>query len=240
MTAGSLSTLFAWAALICTLAGAVSTGVSLHYRSISSKEKDLEIASIGLEAANSNAEAAKAHERIAVLSTQAEQLRKASAEAQADIAKARANIASAAARNKEAELKLEQLRKAVGPRSLSAKFNEDLKDKPGCNVLISYVADAGDTWALATMIYYMLPRGNGWSVEHARAITEQDRTAALARLRLPEGAPIPRGMDIHFSATGAVRGLPTGVTIMKSVIPAAFRNWKNCRPLRMASSPTSS
>jgi hypothetical protein len=54
MTAGSLSTLFSWAALICTLAGAISTGVALHYRNVSSKEKDFEIASIGLEAAKSN------------------------------------------------------------------------------------------------------------------------------------------------------------------------------------------
>jgi hypothetical protein len=83
MTAGSLSTLFSWAALICTLAGAISTGVALHYRNISSKEKDLEIASIGLEAAKSNAEAAKAHERIAELSTQADALKKDTAQANA-------------------------------------------------------------------------------------------------------------------------------------------------------------
>jgi hypothetical protein len=167
------------------------------------------------------AAATKAHERIAELSVEGEQLRKDTAEAkatlgvaQADIAKAQASIADAEARNKEAELKLEQLRKAVGPRSLSAKFNEDLKDESGCPVIISYVADAGDTWALATMIYFMLPRANGWSVEQPQAITEQDRAEALARRGIPKGAPIPRGMDIYFSATGVVRGRPTGVTIV--------------------------
>jgi hypothetical protein len=57
--------------------------LALHYRNIASKEKDLEIASIGLEAAKSNAEAAKAHAHIAELQTQAESLKFDTAEANA-------------------------------------------------------------------------------------------------------------------------------------------------------------
>jgi hypothetical protein len=222
MTAGSLSTLFSWAALICTLAGAISTGVALHYRNVSSKEKDFEIASIGLEAAKSNAEAAKAHERIADLSTQAERLRKDAAEAnamlgaaQADIARANAEIATAnqrtaefGTRTKEAELKLEQLRRLAGPRSLNHDILvKELEGKPKPHAVeIWYLADASDGWWFAQAILSGLIVA-GWPVGIPVPIPEPDSNDFFKRSQ-------PRAM--------AAGGQPSGLSVVVNLTPQQF------------------
>lgn len=209
MTAGSLSTLFSWAALICTLAGAISTGVALHYRNISSKEKDLEIASIGLEAT-------KAHERIAELSTEAEQLRKGRA---------------------EAELKLEQLRKSVRPRGFGMEFFDLVKDEPGCPIRISYVETASDGASLATQLRLMLPKEKGWVVSDPEPITAREpfiSGLSQGQFRNPDfiaaettmmGTGInPSGISVvigpGFEPPAAWRDLKTGATPIGALIRA--------------------
>lgn len=216
LSAGSLSTWFSWAALVSTFATLFFSGLALHYRSISSKEKDLEVASIKLEAAKSNAEAAKAHERIAELSTEAEQLRKSRA---------------------DAEVKLEQLRKSVRPRGFGMEFFDLVKDEPGCPVRISYVDTASDGASLATQLTFILPKERGWIVGVPEPITAREPFMASASqgfFRSPDfiapensmmGTGInPSGVSIvigpGFEPPAAWRDLKTGATPVGALIRA--------------------
>ncbi|MDE5456303.1 hypothetical protein GWE18_26445 [Bradyrhizobium sp. CSA112] len=59
MSAGSLSTLFSWLALAFTLATLISSGLALHYRHASSKEKDSEISRLNVELSDAGSKVAE-------------------------------------------------------------------------------------------------------------------------------------------------------------------------------------
>jgi flagellar basal body-associated protein FliL len=85
--------------------------------------------------------------------------------AKADIAKAHVSIAEADARTKEAEVKLEELRKQVGPRHLkSQEFIEALVGKPTLPVEIMFLKDDADAFTLSLEIRTALQMA-GWPVQ---------------------------------------------------------------------------
>jgi hypothetical protein len=116
--------------------------------------------------------------------------------AQADIAKANVQIAEANARTKEAELKLEQLRKDLGPRQLQRDiFIRELTGQPTAPVEIMYLQDDPECFALAQQIGLAL-KDAGW----------------------PAGAPkpIPALIISDGPTSMSVDGQPSGVTVVIS------------------------
>jgi hypothetical protein len=74
-------------------------------------------------------------------------------------------VAEANARAKEAELKLEQLRKLAGPRQLDRSiFVKELEGKPKANVQIWYVTDSSDAFSFATQLLGALINA-GWGLD---------------------------------------------------------------------------
>lgn len=115
-------------------------------------------------------------------------------------AKANERAAELDARAKEAELKLEQLRKLVGPRTLQpAPFLEQLKDRPKASVQIWFLEDASDAWQLAFTLSALLHQA-GWEVTEQIPVPEPDRSV------IPPGKDTPRVM--------AAGGQPSGVTVV--------------------------
>jgi hypothetical protein len=101
--------------------------------------------------------------------------------AQADIAKANAQIAEATARTKEAELKLEQLRERMRPRSIKGEeFLQILEGKPKSPVEILFVRDGPDCFQLSMQIRDWLKKAE-WQVKEPRAIESGDMTPRLAQ-----------------------------------------------------------
>ncbi len=114
--------------------------------------------------------------------------------AQADIAKANAQIANATARTKEAELKVEQLRKELGPRHLQRDiFLRELLSQPSAQVEILYLQDDPECFGLA-----------------------QEIGRALEDAKWPVAAPKP--IPSLFLSDGptslSVGGQPSGVTVV--------------------------
>jgi hypothetical protein len=90
--------------------------------------------------------------------------------AEADIAKANAQIADANARTKEAELKVEQLRKELGPRHLQRDvFLRELLGQPSAQVELLYLQDDPECFALAQEIWRALEEAK-WPVEAPKPI----------------------------------------------------------------------
>jgi hypothetical protein len=121
--------------------------------------------------------------------------------AQADIAKAAAQIAEANARTKEAELKLEQLRKHVAARHINtASFIEFLNGKPKQPVEIMFVKDDGEAFGLA--------------IEIRGALTQ-------AKWEVREPIPIPPTAPARLAnlpSTMGAGGQPSGVSVVARAV----------------------
>lgn len=105
-------------------------------------------------------------ERIALLSIQSDQLRKDTAEANA--------------RQKEAEVKLEQLRERMSQRHVKGdRFLRLLEGKPKGPVEILFVRDDGEAFNLGLEIRDWLKRAF-WDVEEPRPIVDRDLAPRLA------------------------------------------------------------
>jgi hypothetical protein len=107
-------------------------------------------------------------------------------------------ISEADARTKEAELKLAQLRKELGPRQLQRDiFIRELTGQPSAPVEIMYLQDDPECFALAQQISIAL-KDAGWPAENSRPIPS---------LVISDG-PTPLSVD----------GQPSGVTVVVSGI----------------------
>lgn len=108
-------------------------------------------------------------------------------------------IAEATARQTEAELKLEQLRKFAGPRSINVEaFMKALEGKPKGHVQIWYLPDLSDGWSFSFQIQVALGQA-GWEVDDPVEIPAPDPNNIMLR-------NMPRAM--------AAGGSPSGVTIV--------------------------
>jgi hypothetical protein len=116
---------------------------------------------------------------------------------------ARAEIASANAREREAELKLEQLRNLAGPRDINFDiFRREIEGKPKAHVQIWYLPDSSDGYWFASRLRGAIGIA-GWDVESPVSIPEPDQRNTLVR-------DMPRAV--------AAGGQPSGVTIVGSNI----------------------
>lgn len=207
MSAGSLSALFSWAALAFTLATLVSSGLALHYRNVSGREKDLEIASIRLEAAKSNAEAARAHEHIAVLQTQAEALKLDTAEANARAAEAQ-----------------ERLSRVIMSRAhfLSGTACTDfLRGKPAARAEILWQRGVGDAEWLAFRIGGCLAGDTGvpwWKIERVGPIDSLPSAASSTGITVIG----KRGGKFVFNGLSKAPNVDTPLDIVGSALWAGF------------------
>jgi hypothetical protein len=114
--------------------------------------------------------------------------------AKADIAKANVQIAEANARALEAELRLEQLRKDLGPRQLQRDvFIKEVKGQPTAHVEIMYLQDDPECFDLAQQIWRALEDGK-WPVEAPK--------------------PIPSLIISDGPTPMSVGGQPSGVTVV--------------------------
>ena len=149
-------------------------------------------------------------ERIAVVAAQGEKARAELGIAQADIAKAKAQAAAlerdtakarqaiveANARTKEAELKLEELRRQVAPRILKRDaLIKALEGQPKAPTEIMYLRDDAESFELAQQISLAMEAA-GWQI--------------TSRL------PIPPTSDPQAITAMAVGGQPSGVTVVVS------------------------
>jgi hypothetical protein len=74
----------------------------------------------------------------------------------------RIEIAESNARQKEAELKLEQLRKLSGPRDINFDtFQKELQGKPKAPVVIWYLPDSSDGYWFASRLFAALNTAKG-------------------------------------------------------------------------------
>lgn len=109
----------------------------------------------------------------------------------------RVEIAESNARQKEAELKLEQLRKLSGPRDVDFDaFKKELEGKPKATVVIWYLPDSSDGYWFASRLFGALI-GSGWKVEGLgpTPIPEPDQNNLLIR-------GMPRAMVAGGQAMG--------------------------------------
>lgn len=92
-------------------------------------------------------------------------------------------IAASEARTKEAELKLEQLRKLAGPRDINLDvFKAELEGKPKAPVVIWYLPDSSDGYWFASRLNFALGF-SGWQVEGLgpTPIPESDKNNLITR-----------------------------------------------------------
>ncbi|TWB20018.1 hypothetical protein FBZ99_101809 [Rhizobium sp. ERR 1071] len=116
---------------------------------------------------------------------------------EAETARARESAAQSNERAAEAELKLEQLRKQVGPRHLDrVKFSEALNGQPSAPVEVLYITDDQEAFELSQEIRQSL-EAVGWQI--------------LKHAPIPKDLPLASSLP---SAAMAVGGQPTGVTIV--------------------------
>jgi hypothetical protein len=157
----------------------------------------------------------KSNEKIADLGARRDEARAELGVAQADIAKANAQaalqeketakarqaIVEANARTKEAELKLEQLRRDLGPRQfLRDPFIKEVTGQPSARVEVMYLQDDPECFGLAQRIWQALENGK-WPVE------------------VPK--PIPPLLIANFPTAMSVGGQPSGVTVVAGGITQA-------------------
>jgi hypothetical protein len=89
-------------------------------------------------------------------------------------------IAEAGARQKEAELKLEQMRRLSAPRNLDlAEFQNNLIGKPKAPVTIWYLPDSSDGYWFASQLRVALAVA-GWPVSFPAAIPDFDEKVVEA------------------------------------------------------------
>src|ERR1700676_1239316 len=120
-------------------------------------------------------------------------------------------IAESNARTREAELKLEQLRKLAGPRGINHSiFEAELKGKPKAPVVIWYLPDSSDGWNFSFQLQVALLSA-GWEVGRPIPIPA------------PETMPwrdMPRAM--------VAGGQPSGVTVVGTDLEMNDRRLKLC------------
>jgi hypothetical protein len=118
--------------------------------------------------------------------------------AQADIAKAHARMAEADARAKEAELKLEQLRRELGPRQFNRDlFIKEITGQPSTSVEVMYLQDDPECFGLAQQIWQAL-EGEKWPVTPPK--------------------PIPQSLVPTLPTSFGVGGQPSGVTVVANKV----------------------
>lgn len=108
-------------------------------------------------------------------------------------------IAEANARQKEAELKLAQLRKLAGPRDINFDvFRKESEGKPKVPVAVWYLPDSSDGYWFATRLFGALI-GAGWQVTAPPTpIPEADQS----------------GLPVHMPRAVIAGGEPWGVTVV--------------------------
>jgi hypothetical protein len=163
------------------IAGGVITalGLLLQYRTTTIREEQSAWRTSILESDNLKAQAA--------LET-----------AQADIARANAKIADANALQKEAELRLEQLRRQVAPRVLNREaFIKALEGEVKAPTEVMFLRDDSESMGLAQGIAFAMEAA-GWQITSRR--------------------PIPPSADPQLPTAMTVGGQPSGVTVVVSSI----------------------
>ena len=120
----------------------------------------------------------------------------------------RIEIAESNARQKEAELKIEELRKIAGPRSINhGVFARELEGKPKSRVQVWYLPEISDGFWLATQIVSALIEAHWELVEPPRPVPESQSSSADRTSQF-----IPRLM--------ALGAQPNGVTVVAHGTPA--------------------
>jgi hypothetical protein len=128
---------------------------------------------------------------------------------------ARASIAEANAREKEAEVRLEQLRALSGPRDFNFDiFRDEIADKPKAHVQIWYLPDSSDGFWFASRLRGALGIA-GWDAESPIPIPEPDKnnllTVGMPRALVAGGQP--SGVTIVGSNIQEFEGTPLGALI---------------------------
>jgi hypothetical protein len=120
-------------------------------------------------------------------------------------------IAEANARQKEAELKLEQLRKLAGPRGINSDtLKKELAGKPKAPVFIWYLPDSSDGYWFATRLFGALWE-SGWRPERPVPMPDLDEKVVEAVMPgVPQVLPILRANPRAMNAGGQ----PSGVTVV--------------------------
>jgi hypothetical protein len=121
-------------------------------------------------------------------------------------------IAEANARQKEAELKLAELRKLAGPRNINFdKFKEEIEGQPKAVVAIWYVPEASDGYWFASRLFAIL-HSAGWEASMPQTIPELTREDVVAVMPDPSGQlySILHGQPPVMNAGGQ----PSGVTVV--------------------------
>jgi hypothetical protein len=117
-------------------------------------------------------------------------------------------IADANARQKEAELKLEQLRQLSGPRDLDFEvFKKEIEEKPKAPVAIWYLPDSSDGYWFASRLFTAL-NAAGWSAAFPVTIPDLDEQSVRAVVPdmpaslLPTLLSMPRAVSAGGQASG--------------------------------------
>lgn len=156
-TANHIADVANWFFIGSLVVGVVSTilivwmsGVKETYWEKDRTESAERIAIVAAQGDKARAELGSAQTDIAKAKTQTAALER-------DTAKARQAIVEANARTKEAELKLEQLRKDLGPRHLQRDiFLKEMLGQPSAQVEILYLQDDPECFGLAQEIWRAL------------------------------------------------------------------------------------
>lgn len=116
-------------------------------------------------------------------------------------------IAESNARQKQAEVKLEQLRKLSGPREIDFDaFKKDLEGKPKAPVAIWYLPDSSDGYSFAHQLWSALT-GADWEASRPIPIPEIDEknidtALPVTPLLLSELRNRPRAVNAGASSSG--------------------------------------
>jgi hypothetical protein len=131
-------------------------------------------------------------------------------------------IANANARQKEAELKLGQLRRLAGPRGLNSDiFKRELLNKPKSTVEIWYLPDVSDGFWFAT--------------ELVGALIAAEWPLAGPPIPFPDAKPDPGDLAARFKPrVMAAGGQPSGVTVVATKAPPDSNEETSQRALMMA------
>jgi len=112
----------------------------------------------------------------------------------------------------EANLKLEQLRRTVAPRTLDGDaFLAHLDGVPPRPVEIMYLRDDPETYNLAFSIFFLLSQAK-WPVEYPKPIPDTTSNNSFADA-------LPKSIADESPKAMGVGGQPWGVTVVAAAIP---------------------
>jgi hypothetical protein len=121
-------------------------------------------------------------------------------------------LAEANARQKEAELKLAQLRKLAGPRDINFdKLKEALEGQPKALVVIWYVPEVSDGYWFASRLFTALHTA-GWEVSWPQAVPQL--TKEHVDRVVPDGSAQLYSLLLGQPPAMNAGGQPSGVTVV--------------------------